>query len=113
MKSHIAYFDFVRGIAILMVVAIHTYVAGNFTTMDGTASIILRQTLNCAVPIFLGLSGFFLGRKKFENRQSVFEFWKRQIPKVYIPCIVWSLPLLVFSILGGGGQVSGNKWFIL
>lgn len=113
MKSHIAYFDFVRGIAILMVVAIHTYVAGSFTTMDGTARIILRQTLNCAVPIFLALSGFFLGRKKFENRQSVFKFWKRQIPKVYIPCLVWSFPLLVFSILGGASVWKQVVYFIV
>ena len=110
MKQHITYFDFLRGIAILMVVAIHTYIAGDFMSVDGTARIIFRQFLNCAVPIFLALSGFFLGRKIFDNQNSVQSFWKKQIPKVYIPCIVWSLPLLVFSILGG--QVSGNKRFI-
>ena len=102
MKQHITYFDFLRGIAILMVVAIHTYIAGDFITVDGTARIIFRQLLNCAVPIFLALLGFFLGRKNFDNRNSVQSFWKKQIPKVYIPCIVWSLPLLVFSVLGGG-----------
>lgn len=103
MKQHITYFDFLRGVAILMVVAIHTpYVLGDFTTIDGIARILFRQTLNCAVPIFLALSGFFLGRKTFDSRNSVLSFWKKQIPKVYIPCIVWSLPLLVFSILGGG-----------
>ena len=102
MKQHITYFDFLRGVAILMVVAIHTpYVLGDFTTIDGIARILFRQTLNCAVPIFLALSGFFLGRKTFDSRNSVLSFWKKQIPKVYIPCIVWSLPLLVFSILGG------------
>lgn len=100
MSQHISYFDFIRGIAILMVVAIHTYIAGDFITVDGTARMIFRQLLNCSVPIFLALSGFFLGKKNFDTR-SVQSFWKKQIPKVYIPCIVWSLPLFVFSILGG------------
>ena len=101
MKKHISYFDFLRGVAIFMVVAIHTYIAGDFTSVDGCIRIVFRQLLNCAVPIFLALSGFFLGRKTFQNRDSVLSFWKKQIPKVYIPCIVWSFPLLLFSILGG------------
>lgn len=36
MKQHISYLDFLRGIAILMVVAIHTYSAGDFISVDGT-----------------------------------------------------------------------------
>ena len=102
MKQHITYFDFLRGVAILMVLGIHTYVDGDFTSLDGTLKILFRQILNCAVPVFLALSAFFLGRKTFENRDSVLFFWKKQIPKVYIPCMVWSLPLLVILILEGG-----------
>ena len=101
MKQHISYFDFLRGVAILMVVAIHTYIAGDFTSIDGCIRIVFRQLLNCAVPIFLALSGFFLGRKTFQNRDSVLSFWEKQIPKVYIPCIVWSIPLFCMSISGG------------
>ena len=59
MNKRIEYYEFLRGIAILMVIAIHTYISGNFASVEGTISIISRQTLNCAVPIFLALSGFF------------------------------------------------------
>ena len=76
MKQHISYFDFLRGIAILMVVAIHTYIAGDFITADGTVRIIFRQLLNCAVPIFLAISGFFLGRKTFDNRTRVLSVFR-------------------------------------
>lgn len=105
-RQHIAYYDFLRGIAILMVVAIHTYVAGDFTTIDGIARILFRQTLNCAVPIFLALSGFFLGRKSFDGSQSVVSFWKRQIPKIYIPCMIWSLPYFIMNLRAGGAWMS-------
>jgi peptidoglycan/LPS O-acetylase OafA/YrhL len=100
-KQHVPYFDFIRGIAILMVVAIHTYANGNFENTDGIAKILFRQLLNCAVPIFLALSGFFLGRKTFDNKYGIISFWKKQIPKVYIPCIIWSLPWSILVISSG------------
>ena len=101
-KTHINYFDFLRGIAILMVIGIHTYVTGNFYDLDGTIRIILRQFLNCAVPIFLALSAFFLGQKKLDSKSSVTSFWKKQIPKVYIPCLIWSIPLFLLSVVKEG-----------
>lgn len=105
-RQHITYFDFLRGIAILMVIGIHTYVASDFSSVDGTIRIILRQFLNSAVPVFLALSAFFLGRKKLYSRNSIISFWKKQIPKVYIPCFIWSVPLFVLSVVGGRSIVN-------
>ena len=103
MKQHITYFDFLRGIAILMVVGIHTFSStANFETFQGGFQIVFRQILNCAVPIFLALSGFFLGRKKFTTKTDVLNFWKKQIPKVYLPCLIWSLPLFLSACFRGG-----------
>ena len=39
------YFDFLRGLAIMMVVGIHTYTLGEDST-------VVRQLLNTAVPLF-------------------------------------------------------------
>lgn len=108
MKKHITYFDFIRGIAILMVVGIHTFNStSNFETFQGGFEIVVRQILNCAVPIFLALSGFFLGRKTFVSKHDVIHFWKKQIPKVYVPCLLWSIPLFI------EGGVFINKWVSL
>ena len=101
-KHHITYFDFLRGIAILMVIGIHTYLAGDFSSFDGTIRVVFRQFLNCAVPVFLALSAFFLGKKKLDSRISIITFWKKQIPKVYIPCIIWSIPLFILTVAGNG-----------
>ena len=112
-KQHISYFDFIRGIAILMVVAIHTYGAGNFESINGTIRIISRQILNCAVPIFLALSGFFLGCKTFDNKYGIIQFWGKQITKVYIPCIIWSLPWSILAIgLGESIEMQLIKIFL-
>ena len=54
----LSYFDFLRGIAILMVISIHTFDNGMVLP-----DVILRNIMNCAVPIFLAISGYFLGKK--------------------------------------------------
>ena len=105
-KERIIWFDFLRGVAILMVVSIHTFAA---TVQNGSQAndltILLRQVLNCAVPLFLAISGYFLARKKSER--SYLQFWKRQIPKVYIPTLIWSLPYLALYIWQGNDWLKG------
>lgn len=99
------YFDFLRGIAILMVIAIHTAPLLNFDSWSGWVDISVRQVFNCAVPLFLAISGFFLGGKNLDDKNSCLKFWKHQIPKVYIPVLVWSLPYLLLSLYSCSSSV--------
>lgn len=94
------YFDSLRGLAILMVVAIHVMVV-NTEGFYGQIMTLFRQVLNMAVPLFLAISGFFLARKSLNTKSEILAFWKKQIPKVYIPAIVWSLPLYYFALKSG------------
>lgn len=94
------YFDALRGIAILMVVAIHTFNACEFDSFINIGIVGMREFFNSAVPLFLAISGFFIGKKDFGSKGQVLEFWKKQIPKVYIPVLLWSLPYLIQSIRG-------------
>lgn len=93
MQNRHSYFDFIRGIAILMVIGIHTYTVEN--------SIAFRQLLNVAVPLFIAISGYFLSQKQIKSKQNYRSFLKKQLPKVYIPAILWSLPLYAYSIYIG------------
>lgn len=92
------YFDTLRGIAILMVVAIHTFIACEFDNCLSICAIGMREIFNIAVPLFLAISGFFIGRKNFENNSQTFKFWRKQIPKVYIPTLFWSIPYLALAV---------------
>ena len=105
MSQRIEYYDFLRGIAIIMVVGIHTFVSYPIDTSLGYTSVFVRQILNCAVPIFLALSGLFCGKKLIDNKEKCISFWKKQIPKVYIPALIWSLPYLILNLsqANGGG----------
>lgn len=106
MSKHIGYFDFLRGIAIIMVVGIHTFPKSSWNNESDLLNILIRQLINCAVPIFLAISAFFLARKSFDSYKLITSFWKKQIPKVYIPCIVWSLPLFLMSLKNGGNPIT-------
>lgn len=97
MNTRVAYFDFLRGVAILMVVGIHTFPTTSTNISD--VAIFIRQILNCAVPVFLAISGFFLGRKQIDNREDRVNFWRKHIPSVYVPCIIWSLPYFVMALV--------------
>ena len=95
------YFDFLRGVAIIMVVGIHTCANHcGFDTLSLQANTIIRQLLNTGVPIFFAISGFFLSNKDLTTKEKKNSFWKHQIPKVYIPTLIWSVPWLLLGLLG-------------
>lgn len=98
-KTHIAYYDFWKGIAILMVVAIHTGLGFDFVSMEGNLRIVLRSVMNSAVPIFLAISGYFLSKQILDSREKVLAFWKKQISKIYIPMLFWSIPYFLIGVL--------------
>ena len=93
MQNRDPYYDILRGLAIIMVIGIHTYA-------DGAAhlNLFFRQFINCAVPIFLAVSGYFIGKKSFQERGSYICFLKRQVPRVYIPMVLWSIPWAMQAI---------------
>ena len=86
-----------------MVVGIHT-TGGHcgFDSFYANINTIIRQVLNAGVPMFFAISGFFLSKKNLETKENRFKFWKHQIPKVYIPALIWGLPWLALALYGGG-----------
>ena len=101
-KARDPYFDFLRGIAIIFVVGIHTVCGANFETVSGNIAVFIRQAIGCAVPLFLAISGYFLSKKSFTNRFEFFCFFKKQSLKIYIPTLIYSIPWLILTIHKGG-----------
>lgn len=97
-----SYFDFLRGIAIMMVVGIHTFSVDSVNMHQFIdVNVLIRQMINCAVPIFLAISGFFLCTKTLETWDERKNFWRKQMPKVYLPTMIVSLPYFALSIYQG------------
>jgi len=95
------YYDFLKGMAIIMVVCIHTFAGAGFTSSHELFNTCVRQILNCAVPIFIACSGFFLANKTLSNKETIKCFYKKQISRVYIPCLLWSIPWFLLNLLTG------------
>lgn len=106
-SSRNPYFDFLRGIAIIMVVGIHTIVnySPGIETFEDIYTILVRSILNCAVPLFLAISGFFVAKKNISSVKEHLAFLKKQIPKVYIPCLIFSVPYFLLSVYSGAEGV--------
>lgn len=97
MQKRDSYFDMIRGLAICGVVFIHAFA---YTAHDGTHAvdfftIFLRNALNCSVPLFIAVSGYFLSSKKIDCRKDYFSFIKRQVLKIYVPFLVWAFIFFV------------------
>lgn len=108
------YFDFLRGIAIIMVIGIHTFpTLTEYDSIGSMLTIIVRQLLNCAVPLFLAISGYFIAKKDLSTATSRIHFWSKQIPAVYIPCIVFSLGWFAMDLSTCGTSNILTKLIIL
>ncbi len=79
-SNRIEYFDFLRGIAIVFVVAIHSFtpfLLSESNTVNYHLGIIWRQIIGCAVPIFLAISGYFMSNKNINTHSKYGSFIKK------------------------------------
>ncbi len=100
------YFDFLKGIAIVMVVFIHTTPSLTVASSSfaDVSLLLFRQLINVAVPLFLVVSGYFCGlRERTEKGSHAFIY--RQLRTLYVPCLLWSVPYLAIDLLHGNGIV--------
>jgi surface polysaccharide O-acyltransferase-like enzyme len=101
-NERIEYFDVLRGLAIIGVVAIHSSSSGlqfSEESINFNFTVLWRNILNFAVPMFLAISGFFLSKKTIKNSKEYVAFQRKQIPRVYVPLLIWSLVWFGFSVI--------------
>lgn len=100
-ESRLEYYDFVRGIAVIMVVAIHTFGSVYAYETLTLAGVFVRQLLNCAVPLFCVSSAFFLINKDTENYRT---YLFPHVLRVWLPLLVYSLPWFAYDVWKNGGS---------
>lgn len=99
------YFDHIRCLAIIFVIAIHISNRINYSEFGYIGMVltsIWRTIISCAVPLFLTISGYFFANKDVGSLESYLLFLKRQIPRVYVPCLIWSLPYFYWEVKSSG-----------
>lgn len=113
-KERNTYYDFLKGMAIMGVVAIHTMVLKYEPyTIGGVILTIFRNLLGCCVPFFVAVSGYFLANKKLGTKNEYIGFLKNRLKIVYIPMLIWGLPWLGLSLLSSQTLLeAGNVMFM-
>ena len=115
MKVRLPYFDVLRAIAIIGVVTIHVIGIGYTNekfSINYNLSIVLRQLVNFSVPLFLFISGYFMSKVILKSKNDYFSYLKKQIPRVLIPFIVWSVIYSFLAYLNGRGTMLIIKEFL-
>ena len=105
LNKNIPYFDFLKGLAIIFVVGAHTVPKYDLTDISNIIPIILKDFCRCAVPLFLAISAYFMAQKNFSTKDKTIGFWRRYIPPIYIPCLIWAIAPCLASYLDWGGEL--------
>lgn len=108
------YFDALRGIAIIFVVAIHSYIPP--TDYDGELTwynTAFREMFGCAVPLFFAISGYFMAKQKIDTIGGYRHFISVHVPKVYFPALLWGLLIVVNSYFDTGEFKIGYLYNVL
>ena len=101
-SERIEYFDILRAFAIFGVVAIHSSSTGlqfSEESVNFNFTVLWRNSLNFSVPMFLAISGFFLAKKRIRSYGEYIIFLKKQIPRIYVPLLIWSLVWFGLAVL--------------
>jgi len=121
--KRIVFLDWLRVIAMLMVIVIHScepfYLGGTEGTFVANRADALWVTLveivcRVSVPLFVIASAYLL----FPLRQSTGDFFRRRFVRVFIPFAVWAMAYVSFAN-GSWGKLAfnfpdegGHLWFI-
>ncbi len=99
------YFDQLRGIAIIAIVAIHvSSVIFNINSADKANFSFLfnyRQLLNFAVPLFIFVSGYFMAKKDVSNSKKYKSFIFKRASKILIPYAIYTSIFIIIDYHSG------------
>jgi surface polysaccharide O-acyltransferase-like enzyme len=87
-EKRIFFFDFIKGIAMLAVILIHTLLLFKlFHKGNEQLIFIANNLLRFAVPVFLICTGVLLNPKSVANRNGIVMFYLKKIVSIFLPYI--------------------------
>lgn len=105
--GRIEWLDFIRSLAILMVVTVHSTENIYSFTLDAMSEINLLSKIfafsmftfgRLGVPLFCMLTGYLLLSRKYETTSDVFSFWRKKLLPLLLAYICWTIVYEVFGI---------------
>lgn len=113
-REHVAYIEYFRALAILMIVAGHTFVLAwsHFADEDPTSRItllnVIPSLISSGTAYFVFISGF-LYRQVFHGRMAYGEFMRRKALYIGLPYLLMATPVALAEIASGTFSVTSVK----
>ena len=105
-RGHIAYLEYFRALAIVMIICGHTFALAwsHFASEDPTTRValinIIPSLINSGTAYFVFISGF-LYRQVFYERMAFGEFMRRKALYIGLPYLCMATPIALAEIAGG------------
>lgn len=113
-REHIAYIEYFRALAILLIVCGHTFALAwtHFADEDPTTGItllnVIPSLINSGTAYFVFISGF-LYRQVFHGRMPYGEFMRRKALYIGLPYLFMATPIALAEIASGTFSVTSFK----
>lgn len=96
--------DALRGIAIMIVLVIHTtatWASAPPNTLTGRIHAAFAPILGLWLPLFLGISGFYVGRRDICSVADYLEFLQKRLTRIIVPYVIWSVVDFILKYTAG------------
>ncbi|MEW9808129.1 acyltransferase family protein [Mesorhizobium sp. ZMM04-5] len=113
-REHVAYIEYFRALAILLIVCGHTFALAwtHFADEDPTTRIalinVIPSLINSGTAYFVFISGF-LYRQVFHGRMAYGEFMRRKALYIGLPYLFMATPIALAEIAAGAFYVESFK----
>lgn len=105
-KSHLEsyYWQVVRGICIICVVAIHARagIGENYSFLERCYYLIVRNIVNFPVPVFFFIAGYFSYSSLTRYEDDLGGYLSNRLIRLGVPYLIWSFVYLLPGVIGGG-----------
>lgn len=101
------FIDFLRGLAIIVMILIHTT---SFFPSDKLATSIWNWS-QFAVPVFVFCSGYLFFKKQFQHKQYILLYVKKRIPRFLIPYYIF-LPFFLLAVFFLNSKLITGKYIL-
>lgn len=107
-NRRIDWLDFARGLAIIMVIVVHTvekiytFDLEHMNPIEGPSKIFAFCAFTfgrLGVPLFLFLTGYLLCGRKYESADDIFRFWRHKLIPLIVTFECWTLICELFCVL--------------
>ena len=113
MRTRIPYLDFLRCLAIVLVVALHASIpilvnTALYQTPSWYLCMMQNSINRMGVPLFFMISGYLM--LNHSNTANVGDFYRKNLLKLVIPLLIWNLVYYLVDLQRSGGAFSASEF---